>query len=64
MTETIVKKIFDMYFDFLVLAHVRFTNKEEAGSMTYTAARQQGAMKRLWLHFWVAVMSSVFVYSL
>lgn len=33
---------------------------EEAGFMTYTAARHQGAIETFWLHFWGAVASSMF----
>ena len=37
---------------------------EEAGFMTCTAASQQMAIKMIWLHFYGAVMSSIFIYSL
>ena len=39
-------------------------NTEEAGVMTYTVAGHQRAIKAHWLHFWKAVMSSIFILSL
>ena len=35
---------------------------EELGFMTYTAASQQGVIRISWLHFWEAVVSSIFIY--
>ena len=64
MTETIFgKNLFDVYFNFFSLAHVPSTNMEGAGLMTYTAASHQGVIKMFWLHFWGAVMTSIFIYS-
>ena len=55
MTETISEKnVFD----------VPFANMEGAGFVIYTAARHQGAIEMIWLHFWGAVMSSIFICSL
>ena len=48
---------------FFSLAHVPSTNMERTGLMTYTAASHQGALKMFWLHFWRAVMTSIFIYS-
>ena len=64
MTETIFgKNLFDLYFDFLFV-HVPSTNMEGAGLMTSTAVSRQRAMEIFWLHFWGAVMTSIFIYSL
>ena len=38
------------------------TNMEEVGSMSCTAASQQGGVKTIGLHFYGAVMSSIFIY--
>ena len=35
---------------------------EDTEFMTYAAASHQGAFKTLWLHFWEAFMSSIFMY--
>ncbi len=61
MTETIFGK---NVFDFFSLAHVPSASMGRAGVMTYTAADCQGAIKMFWLHFWGAVMFSIFLYSL
>ena len=37
---------------------------KEASFMTYTAASHQGPIETLRLHFWGAVMWSIFIYSL
>ncbi len=58
MTET----IFDVHFDFLVW--LMSANMQGVGFMNYTVASQQGAIEMFWLHFWGAVMSSIFIYSL
>ncbi len=52
------------WFWFLSLAHVPSANMEGAEFMSYTGASHQGAIKMIWLHFWGAVMSSIFIYSL
>ena len=45
------------------MVHVPLIDMEEEGLVTYTAASQQEAIKRVWLHFWGAVMSSTFIYG-
>ncbi|XP_069370055.1 uncharacterized protein gramd2b [Paralichthys olivaceus] len=45
------------------LARIPSANMEEAGFMIYTAASHQVANKLLWLHYWEAVMSSIFIDS-
>ena len=42
------------------LAHVPSANMEGKGIMTYTSASHQGSIKMFWLHFWGAVMSSIY----
>ena len=49
---------------FFGFVHVPSTNMQEAGFMIYTTANHQGAIKALWLHFWEAVTSSIFMFSL
>ncbi len=65
MTETIFgKNVFDVYLLTYLLTHffsLAHANMEVAGFMTYTAASHQGAIKMFWLHFWGAVMSSIFI---
>ena len=48
---------------FFCSAHVPSANMEGAGLMTYTAA-SQGVIEMLQLHFWGAVMPSIYIYSL
>ena len=53
-----LEKIYLTCFDSLV--HVPSTNiEEEAGFIAYIAARHQGAIEIIWLHFWGAVMPSI-----
>ena len=48
----------------LCLYHVPTANMEEAGFITYTAASHQVVINVLWLHFWGAVVSAIFINSL
>ena len=50
-----------MYFWVFILPHVPFANMEEAGFITFTAVSHQGGIKTIWLHFYGAVMSSIFI---
>ena len=45
-------------------SNVPSTNMEEAGFMTFTSASHQGAIKMMWLHYWAAVMLSIFLFTL
>ena len=61
--STFLKKhLLNVYFDFLVWSMSRPLKMEEAGFMTYTAASHQGAIEMIWLHFYGAVTSSIFIY--
>ena len=59
MTETLEKNC-----NFLNLAHVLSANMERVGFMTCTTASHQGSIEMFWLHFWGAVMSSIFINNL